>query len=419
MKNSTIKTLVAIIGASIGFISAVAQCDSSRYRDMIFPYFDLVSDIAYGNNVNYDGTANELLLDVYTPQSDTETQRPLVIMAHGGFFVAGDKTGTELVPFCEDLARMGYVVASIEYRMGIPFQLDLEAPMTEAVLRGVQDMKAAIRYFRKTAAEDGNPYSIDTEKIFIGGISAGGFISLHSAYMQDDEIPSYVTQTNAGLGGGVEGLSGNPDYSSDFVALISISGAIGDSLWIEAGDKPACMAHGTGDTTVPYGSDMLQIGGAIDVTEVDGSHSINEKMDAVGIEHCFEVYWLQGHVPSTTQPAYYDTTLSLMSNFLSHYVCPQYELDCEYRTINIGVEEMNQSALAIFPNPAQDKVQVNMSAYNGTSKLRLYDGEGRMVLEKNISGNYTLDISSLNNGVYSIQCIHSRGTLVQKLIVQR
>ncbi len=417
--NSTLKTLATLVGLSMTIASAMAQCDSSRYRDMIFPYFDLSSDIVYGNNVNYDGIANELLLDLYTPQNDTETARPLVIMAHGGFFVAGDKTGPELVPYCEDLSRMGYVVASIEYRMGIPFQFDLEAPMTEAVMRGVQDMKAAIRFFRKTVAEDGNPYGIDPEKIFIGGISAGGFISLHAAYMQDDEIPSFVDQSNLGLGGGLEGLSGNPGYSSDFVALISISGAIGDSLWIEASDKPALLAHGTGDSTVPYGSEMLQIGGALDVTEVDGSHSIDQKMDAIGLEHCFEVYWLQGHVPSATQPAYYDTTLSLMSNFLSHYVCPQYELDCNYRTVNIGVEELNPSALEIFPNPAQEKVQINLSQFVGTSKLRLFNAEGKMILEKNISGNYVLDISELTNGVYSIQCVHPKGTLVQKLIVQK
>jgi allantoicase len=80
---------------------------------------------------------------------------------------------------------------------------------------------------------------------------------------------------------------------------------------------------------------------------------------------------------------------------------------------------MTQSALEIFPNPAQDKVQINMRAYNGISRLRLFDTGGRIVLETNISGNYTLDISSLNNGVYSIQCVHSRGTLMQKLIVQR
>ena len=45
---------------------------------------------------------------------------------------------------------MGYVTASIEYRLGM-FPID-SVNAIKAVLRATQDMKAAVRWFRQDAA---------------------------------------------------------------------------------------------------------------------------------------------------------------------------------------------------------------------------------------------------------------------------
>jgi carboxylesterase type B len=47
-------------------------------------------------------------------------------MAHGGSFIGGSKTGTDVVPLCNDLQSLGYVVASIEYRVGMTNSLSLD-----------------------------------------------------------------------------------------------------------------------------------------------------------------------------------------------------------------------------------------------------------------------------------------------------
>ena len=107
-----------------------AQCVDGRYRDLIFPMVSVTSDVEYGANISHNGTNTTLLLDVFEPQGDVEALRPLVIMAHGGFFVSGSKEGVDIVPFCNDLARMGYVAASIKYRLGFPANLDLEGSIT-------------------------------------------------------------------------------------------------------------------------------------------------------------------------------------------------------------------------------------------------------------------------------------------------
>jgi carboxylesterase type B len=78
------------------------------------------------------------------------------------------------VPICKDLAKLGYVAVSIEYRLGmngLPFPGPDSSDATEAVMRGVHDGRAAVRYFRKNAIIDGNTYKIDTNNIFFGWLS--------------------------------------------------------------------------------------------------------------------------------------------------------------------------------------------------------------------------------------------------------
>ena len=46
-------------------------------------------------------------MDVYTPDGDTYTERPLIIFAHGGSFYAGDKNNPTMVSLCESFAKRG------------------------------------------------------------------------------------------------------------------------------------------------------------------------------------------------------------------------------------------------------------------------------------------------------------------------
>ena len=115
----------------------------------------------YGNAVNATGLNQSLLVDIYEPEGDDNELRPLIIMAHGGFFIGGDNNGADVVPLSQDLTRMGYVVGSISYRLGIDNFLDVSNALIRSVWRGYHDGKAAVRYFRKTVEEDGNPWGID------------------------------------------------------------------------------------------------------------------------------------------------------------------------------------------------------------------------------------------------------------------
>ena len=134
-------------------LNTVAQdCSTGRYVSEVFTTLNTTSDIQYGQNIDLNGNSQNLLLDVYEPQGDTMLERPLIIWAHGGSFVGGDKTGTDIKPLAEDFAKMGYVTASIDYRLGmggLPFPGPDSVDATETVIRAVHDARASVRFFQK------------------------------------------------------------------------------------------------------------------------------------------------------------------------------------------------------------------------------------------------------------------------------
>ena len=150
-KMYAMKKMYSLIISSFIFLNSMnAQCDNNRFHNFVFSGSTIKSDIEYGKNVKYDGTPQVLLMDIYQPTGDTAIKRPLIIMAHGGSFISGSKTGTDVVPLCKDFAKLGYVVASIEYRLGmLNFPLMDSAGAAAAVLRGFHDGRAAVRFFHK------------------------------------------------------------------------------------------------------------------------------------------------------------------------------------------------------------------------------------------------------------------------------
>ena len=413
-------------------LTAIAQCVGDRYKLEIFNNFNLSSDIEYGNNINYAGFAEDLILDVYEPNGDTlangdsVTNRPLVLLAHGGSFIGGSKTGSDVVPLAESFAKMGYVVASINYRLGFsnPFAID-SIDGTETVVRAVHDYRAAIRYFKKDFSENGNIYGIDTSLIFAGGVSAGAITAVHVAYMDNAlEIPEYIDTNQAGLGGGIEGLSGNLGYQSGITAVINIAGALRDTNWMNMGDAPILSFHGDLDVTVPYATDVIPspLGG--DVMKVDGSFSIHARANNIGVENCFHTHYGAGHVPHTGSAIYTDTTINMMANFMSSFVCNE-TLVCGTNDtlIDFNIDPNSTASfydnisdiIKIYPNPSSDLVNIESDFAIQSIQLTNLLGE-IVVLKSSLNLNKTqLSKNNLPNGVYILTLTTVNGPIVKKI----
>ncbi len=71
--------------------------------------------------------------------------------------------------------------------------------------------------------------------------------------------------------------------------------------------------------------------------------------------------------------------------------------------LNIN-SELNLSNAFIYPNPANDKIHVNLNNFSNATVIKIYDIEGKVVIEdENISLENTIDISQLISGLYMIQ----------------
>lgn len=359
-------------------------------------------------------------MDIYQPAGDTLTQRPLIIFAHGGSFVAGDKTNTDQVNLCTHFAKRGYVTATMNYRMGM-FPINASTA-TDAVYRAVQDMKAAIRFFRKDAATT-NAYNIDPNVIFIGGTSAGAFTALHTAYMNTyAELPATID--TAALGD-LEGNSGNPGYSSEVNAVINLCGALGESSWIVPGDIPLCSMHGTADGTVPYSSQMLYLFGLVPIMVVDGSYAIHNYINTFNHPATMYTWFGADHVPydggSASAIAYLDTTLRFISNFLYDYSgCVPSDPNPLANTTFTSTDVASPSAISSISviSPASDFIRLNN--LNEKGRITLFDETGRKVTSIAVDhGRGTLDIPCYNyqDGIYAVHFETVKGVEILKAMV--
>ena len=229
-----------------------AQCNE-RYQTEIFNSVTVTE-------VNYSDvyTDNAHKMDIYTPDGDTEINRPVILFVHGGSFYGGDKSDVSCIDFCTSFAKKGYVVASVNYRLvsliNIASFLTNQDEQYDAVLKATFDLKAAVRFFRKDFA-NGDTYGIDPNTIFAGGYSAGAVTAIHLAYLDSvSDLPTspFDIQAVANNLGGIEGDAGNLGYSSSINGIISFAGGINDLNWIDANDEPIVSCQGDQDETVNY-----------------------------------------------------------------------------------------------------------------------------------------------------------------------
>ena len=288
---------------ALTFISALtfAQCNG-RYQTEIFSSVT-VTEVNYSDV--YTDNAHEM--DIYTPDGDTETNRPVILFLHGGSFYGGDKLDGYCVDFCTEFAKKGYVVASVNYRLvsllNIVSFLSNQDEQYDEVLKATFDLKAAVRFFRKDFA-NGDAYGVDPNTIFVGGYSAGAVAAIHLAYIDNvSDLPTspFDIQAVANNLGGIEGDAGNMGYSSSVSGIISFAGGINDLNWIDTNDEPIVSCQGDADATVNYNCGPGL--GNPSVLTLCGAGEIHPIADSLGIINDALIFAGEGHLWGATGAA--------------------------------------------------------------------------------------------------------------------
>ncbi len=348
--------LLSVLLGTLLHLTSTAQCELGRF---VNPIFEVQRDTAllFGSALQGPDDALEemdLYLDLYQPEGDTMSQRPMIILAFGGSFIVGNRDDYYMIDLCNHFASLGYVTASIDYRVtGELLSTPSEETAYRAVAKGTHDMRAAVRYFHKEAQN----LNIDPTQIYVGGVSAGAFAAVHAAYLdKESEVPEVLEEYFANWGG-LAGNSGNEGYSMDVAGVINLSGAIGLPEWIEEGDLPIVSMHGTADDVVPYGHGLITL---FDINaQVYGSSIIHERAEEVGIHHDFYTWEGEGHTPfvnvpplfvNEDAPIHFQTVIDFVGTFMADLVCNQ---------SNVSNQNLAPQAL-IYPNPTQGAILIDI-----------------------------------------------------------
>lgn len=319
----------------------------TRYLQEITADVTATANVTYGFNatVLYYSLFNQavpvpLKLDLYRPTTDTETSRPLVLVLHTGNFLpfvnpatgalgangacGGQTNDSSMVQYCTRLAKMGYVAASVDYRTGwnplAATDVERRYGIINAAYRGIQDVRTAIRYFKKTVKEAGNPYGIDTTRIVVFGQGTGGYIALgaatldnynkiplapggkffwdHDANPGTNPIPMVIPQVNGDINGTSVGQVPNAaapngldtlcypqhvGYTSNFRLSVNLGGALADTSWIDPGQPAMISYHVPTDNYAPYGEGIVNVPGTnLQVVTVQGSYLVQTMADQFG-----------------------------------------------------------------------------------------------------------------------------------------
>lgn len=336
------KLMLVILVANV-VTSFAQQLDTNRYKNSMFSS-QAVYDVQYSTVPQWVWPYwnVDLSMDIFEPTGDLNTKRPVIIFAHAGGFINGSKDVDNMQAICDTFARKGFVTATIDYRKGFD-PLDEESA-ERAVYRAVQDGKTAVRFFKENYAA----YNVDTNNVFFGGMSAGGFVAYHVAYL--DEESERPASTYGGFTvndlGCLDCAGAYQNNTSEIKAVLDFWGATIDTTFMQAGDQPIMIMHGTQDPTVPYYEGYPF--GLPTLPLTYGADPIKNQAEAVGvpytlIQNDMDLHMMEGSNNGTWDPIpndfWGDTLLPFTTDFVFDLIKPT-TVKISPDTVYLGLNEV-------------------------------------------------------------------------------
>ena len=218
-KSKNMKKLILILAFILVGITAFAQ-DMKTYQ---YAERDTLS----------------LYLDLYTPENVNDSTI-CIVYVFGGGFIMGRRDGEWEKAYFKQLVDAGFMVASIDYRLGLVGAKNLgilnTEPLEKAVYMATEDAISALAYL----LENADSLKINKDWIVMSGSSAGAITSLQTDYalcngfLNSDILPEDFR------------LAGVVAYAG---AIFSHEGAV---KYRNRAPAPTMMYHGMSDNLVSY-----------------------------------------------------------------------------------------------------------------------------------------------------------------------
>jgi hypothetical protein len=489
------KKLCIILSATILF-SGCSLFAQTRYIDEVFEDIKLTENIPYATNISVltgIPAIQVLHLDLYEPVEEVSgVIRPLIIMFHSGNYlphplngsISGSKTDSTIVGLARRLAKMGFVVAAAEYRLGWnpvnPLMDVRNSTLLNAIYRSVQDANSCIRFFKRSAAESGNPYQIHPQKIILWGIGSGGAVSIHTAILESHQqttIPKFlmmdimgnmIPMVSEAMSGDPQGLEEAPlnmpnhtGYSSDFQLCVNMSGFVADTSWIGQGNVPMISFHVPSDPFFPYSEGSVVNPFIPPIFNIQGSYLIQQLANLYQNNQTFldaEINDVYSDVANSRNDGYeglypmprdflldgspwdwwdpfsnpnhnngiatnpdmsFEKAMIYADTIIGYFAPRAYfalKLD-ELMTTN--KVSQSSAAVTLSPNPAKSQIFVESSAGDIIREIEVLDMNGRTVSHNRVnSTHFTIDRNGLASGTYVVKLHMDDGLIVQKIIFE-
>jgi dienelactone hydrolase len=459
-----------------------AMLKAQKWVDTLYQV-QITSDVEFGQATDFGGKSRNLKMDICRPLNDSlpPCGRPLMVIIHGGAFLGGDKTGDAMPKLLKEFAQRGYLTASINYRLGF-FQTSAaincniptwnclntadSAEWGRALYRGMQDAKAAIRFL----VAKSSVYKIDPRNVFVVGESAGAFVALSAAFMDDPaEKPASCAQmadvarpnkiyesqcvVAPGLGASVDSLKlQRPDLgtidgslnlpvpSYTIKGVGSFYGGMYNDLFSTSKyvKQPVLyMFHQPNDLVVPYAYDRLFAGynacakqfpancqDIINRPFVMGSAGINrlvrslrtsgKPVPEILFDSTLNTADCLAQVGNPALAGHAIDNLSLRSMRMAGFFAKAIDTSSACQTTSIRSLSMLASAVTLFPNPASRFVDFE-SGFQVQS-LEIIDMTSKVLMSVTPASHMGhIDIQSLQTGIYVVRLQGPDGSVYKTL----
>lgn len=256
---------------------ARAQSATANFYTPVPTQGTFLQDLSYGSS------ASEIL-DVCRPENGM-TPHPGILMIHGGGWTQGDKGGL-MDTWCQNFAKLGYVVADIDYRLD-----DVQNPNPEWPAFQIGDVQLAIRWMRYHATE----LNLNPTKLCAYGTSAGAYLTVFVGTQQSifpSDVNWIAPLVSVRLSCLIDGF-GPVDLTTESYQPKIIRQLIGVSFQVDPGiykddspvflinsqTPPTLLIHGTQDSIVPISQSyelaagLKRVGVSAQLVTYNGGHA--------------------------------------------------------------------------------------------------------------------------------------------------